>query len=138
MPVYCPRLLSPNLIDGRSTSVFRLNPLIDGVASILIGLLLTAVAILLVRESRSLLMGETVSATESEQVRQLIEAKEGIRQVSRLRSTYLGPEEVLLQVDIRFAPDMQAGDIAEKIVEIRLSVQQACPHYRYVFVEVVR
>ncbi|GAA4326421.1 cation diffusion facilitator family transporter [Mucilaginibacter gynuensis] len=113
------------------------NPLIDGIASILIGLLLTAVAVLLVRESRSLLMGETVAADELAEVKALMEQQAGVQKTIRQRSMYLGPEEVLLQADVVFEPALQAREIAGIIRRLREQVQQAYPHYRHVFIEPV-
>lgn len=114
------------------------NPLIDGIASILIGLLLTGVAVLLVRESRSLLMGETVDADELAEVRALMEKQAGVQKACRQRSMYLGPEEVLLQADVVFQPALQADEIARIIRQLREQVQQAYPHYRHVFIEAVQ
>lgn len=113
------------------------NPLIDGIASILIGLLLTAVAVLLVRESRSLLMGETVDTDELAAVKALMEKHAGVVKTGLQRSMYLGPEEVLLQADVVFDPALQADKIAGIIRQLREQVQQAYPHYRHVFIEVV-
>ncbi|MEO3404922.1 hypothetical protein AAFN85_13535 [Mucilaginibacter sp. CAU 1740] len=113
------------------------DPLIDGIASILIGLLLTAVAVLLVRESRSLLMGETVDADELAEVKALMEKQAGVVKTGLQRSMYLGPEEVLLQADVIFENALQADEIAGIIRQLREQVQQAYPHYRHVFIEAV-
>ncbi|MBL4675055.1 MAG: cation diffusion facilitator family transporter [Mucilaginibacter sp.] len=113
------------------------NPLIDGIASILIGLLLTAVAVLLVRESRSLLMGESVAPDELAEVKALMEKQAGVQNAGRQRSMYLGPEEVLLQADVVFDPELQANEIAGIIRQLREQVQEAYPHYRHVFIEAV-
>ena len=77
------------------------NPYFDGVASILIGLLLTAVSLVLARESRSLLMGETASPQALQQVVQFAEGNTAVESVKQHLSMVLGPEEVLLILRIK-------------------------------------
>jgi cation diffusion facilitator family transporter len=113
------------------------NPLIDGVASLLIGILLTTVALLLVRESRSLLMGESVDATELQAVGALIETKDTVAQVLGQQSMYLGPEEVILLLRIAFAKEIPAEAVASEIRELKTILQQQYPHYRHIFIEPV-
>ena len=113
------------------------NPYIDAVASILIGLLLTLVAVLLVRESRSLLMGETVARDELAQVRALLEKHPVVSVVSSERSMYLGPEEVILILRIRFEPELIDRELPTVINNLRDQVRERYPHYRHLFIEPV-
>ena len=57
------------------------NPYLDGVASIMIGILLTLVAVLLVGESRSLLMGESVGRKEIKDVIAIVEGNDKVVEV---------------------------------------------------------
>ncbi|GAA4086695.1 cation diffusion facilitator family transporter [Mucilaginibacter panaciglaebae] len=113
------------------------NPYIDGIASILIGLLLTTVALLLVRESRSLLMGETVAPEELAEVKKLLLADKSVREVFDQQSMYLGPEEVILLLRIGFEPDLSSENVAMLIKRLRQRVCQHYPHYRHLFIEPV-
>jgi cation diffusion facilitator family transporter len=113
------------------------NPYIDGMASILIGLLLTAVAILLVRESRSLLMGETLAPEELDTVTTLVTAQTYVNEVLAPQSMYLGPEEVILLLRIRFDPGLTGEEIAEAIRQLREILISRYPHYRHLFFEPV-
>lgn len=113
------------------------NPYIDAVASILIGLLLTLVAVLLVRESRSLLMGETVARDELAAVRALLEEHPAVSVVSSDRSMYLGPEEVILILRIVFEPELIDRELPAIINDLRALVCERYPHYRHLFIEPV-
>jgi cation diffusion facilitator family transporter len=113
------------------------NPAIDAVASIGIGLLLTSVAVLLVRESRSLLMGETVDADELAQVKTLLAQHPAVRSVCRQQSMYLGPEEVILILGVEFEPEWIGRELPDIIVELRTLVCTRFPHYRHLFIEPV-
>ncbi len=113
------------------------NPYIDGIASIMIGLLLTAVAIVLVRESRSLLMGETPMPDELKKVISIAENNEAVNQVVHHLSTFLAPEEVILVLKVNFKPNDSNQQIIIAIENIRASIQKAYPHYKQLFIEPV-
>jgi len=113
------------------------NPYIDGIASVMIGLLLTTVAILLVRESRSLLMGEAPFLEELTAVIQVAENNPVVNKVTKHLSTYLAPEEVILILKINFKQEAGNAQITKAIEEIRAAVQQAYPHYKQLFIEPV-
>ncbi len=110
------------------------NHYIDGIASVLIGLLLTAVAIILVRESRSLLMGETVDKAEMEEVLAIAKSHPAVERVVHQQSMYLAPEEVilLLRIDLK---QTNASSIVQSINEIRDSIRQRYPHYKQLYIE---
>ncbi|UEG52326.1 cation diffusion facilitator family transporter [Mucilaginibacter daejeonensis] len=110
------------------------NHYIDGIASVLIGLLLTAVAIILVRESRSLLMGETVDQAEMEEVLAIAKSHPAVERIIHQQSMYLAPEEVilLLRIDLK---QTNASSIVKSINEIRDSIRQRYPHYKQLYIE---
>ncbi len=113
------------------------NPYIDGIASILIGLLLTAVAIVLVRESRSLLMGETPMPDELKKVISIAENNEVVNQVVHHLSTFLAPEEVILVLKVNFKSNDSNQQVIAAIENIRTEIQKAYPHYKQLFIEPV-
>jgi cation diffusion facilitator family transporter len=111
------------------------NPYFDGIASILIGLLLTAVAIVLVRESRSLLMGETPDAAELIEVVKIVESNPTVNKVVKHLSNYLAPEEVIIAIKVNFKPDISSQDITMAISQLREDIQGRFPHYKQLFIE---
>ena len=78
------------------------NPYFDGIASIIIGLILTAVSVVLARESYSLLMGETATPEVLKHVVQLTAAEPNVKAVSEPLSMFLGPEEIVLVLYTEF------------------------------------
>lgn len=113
------------------------NPYIDAIASILIGVLLTMVAVLLVRESRSLLMGEAASPEELRQLKTLLEKDALVHKVCSQQSMYLGPEEVILILRINFVSGQNDREIPAAIVRLRSLVTACYPHYRHIYIEPV-
>lgn len=111
------------------------NPYLDGVASILIGLLLVAVSALLARESRSLLMGESADQEQLQAVVALAEAHDSVVKVLRPLSMHLAPEEIILILTVVFEEHLSSGEIAMSVNRIRDIIQQEHPDFRQIFIE---
>ena len=113
-------------------------PRLDGVASIAIGLLLAAIAVLLIRESRGLLIGEGVSPETAQGIRAIALAEPGVREVGHVLSMYVGAEDVLVTFDLSFAPEVPASEVAATIRRIEQTVRERFPKVRRIFLEPVR
>jgi cation diffusion facilitator family transporter len=114
----------------------KLNyPYLDGVASLLVGLLLVAVSLVLARESRSLLMGEGVSDTIKNKIIITAEKDPAVLKVQYVLSTYRAPEDVLLMLVIAFKPDLDTADINESIVRIRNTIKEQFGLMKFVAIQ---
>ena len=113
------------------------NPYLDGVASILIGILLTAVSVLLTRESRSLLMGEAADPAIVQRIIRATEANPGVLKSVRALTFQMGPEEIVLIQRVAFRFDISSKDTVQTMAQIRQAVQEAEPSVRQVFIEPV-
>lgn len=122
---------------GILLSLLLKNPIFDGIASIMIGILLTLVAILLVRESYSLLMGETSSKEELEEILVLVEHHPDVHRLATHASMYMSPEEVILLLKIEFEHGRQSQDLVHVVKNLRQTIQTTYPHYKHLFIEPV-
>ena len=111
------------------------NPYYDGAASIIIGLILIAISMLLVRESKSLLMGETVSKKTLKAIIALTQADDTVVKVKKYSSMYMAPEEILIQLDIVFKLNLTTQQITDAIERITQLIQQQYPKMKQVFIE---
>ena len=114
--------------------LFR-SPYLDPAASILIGLVLAAVAFLLGRESGALLVGERTNRTRIKRVKEIIEADPSVEKVGDLLTMQLGPDQVLLTVDIRFRRGMDVRQLESAIDRIERRIRQAEPTIERIFLE---
>lgn len=71
-------------------------PELDGLASVIVGLLLVFVSFILARESRSLLMGEGIATETRKKIAELAEKDVTVVRTKNILSTYQSPEEVVL------------------------------------------
>ncbi|GAB3717783.1 cation diffusion facilitator family transporter [Spirosoma flavus] len=113
------------------------NPYLDGVASILIGLLLVSVSVVLARESKSLLMGEGVDEETNRQIIALTESDVAVIKSVSIGTIYLGPEEITLIQGVAFQPDLTTDAINQAIVRIHKSIQQAFPAIKRPYIQPV-
>lgn len=113
------------------------NPYFDGLASVLIGVLLVGVAVVLARESKSLLMGEGVDHETARQLVALTEADPAVLKAMRIATIYLGPEEITLVQGVAFQADLTTDAINKAIVRIHASVQQAFPAIKHAYMQPV-
>lgn len=111
----------------------RLNlPWVDGAASIAIGLLLCASAAILVYESMGLLVGEGMEAASIAELRKIVAADPAVQQVGKIVTLYIGPEEVMLTIDLRFRPNTDVDDIRDALARFKPKIQARFPRIRHV------
>lgn len=111
------------------------QPYIDGVASLLVGLILIVVSAILARESRSLLMGEGVSTQTRDKICHIVENDEQVVKVMHILSTYQSPSEVLLMLIVAFKENMDTSDINVAIDRIRDQVKAEFKFVRFVVIQ---
>jgi cation diffusion facilitator family transporter len=108
---------------------------LDGIASVLIGMLLAAVAVLLIREARGLLIGEGIRPETEHEIRRIVVASGGVRAIGPILSMYIGPDEVLLTLDVEFDPALTADEIARTVNRIEHDIRERFPKIRRIYVE---
>lgn len=110
-------------------------PELDGAASIAIGVLLAGVAVLLIHESRGLLVGEGVRRETVEAIRNIALRQAGVRGVGRALSMYIGPAEVLLTLDVEFEDQTPGSEITDAIDSMERQIQAQFPKITRIYIE---
>jgi cation diffusion facilitator family transporter len=110
----------------------------DGVASIIIGLVLAVVAFVLARSSRGLLLGEAANPKELAAIKQAIESHPNIERVVELLTMHLAPKQILINAHVKLRPDLKTADIEQSILEVEDRIKRAEPKVEMMFIEVAR
>jgi cation diffusion facilitator family transporter len=110
-------------------------PYLDGVASIMVGLVLVLVSAILARESRSLLMGEGIAPETKTKICQIVERDPAVNKTMHILSTYQSPEEILLMLIVAFKPDLDTEELTTAIDRIRDTVKAEYNLVRYVIIQ---
>ncbi len=111
------------------------QPRLDGAASVLIGLLLFTVALLLVVESKALLVGEGADRAVLRSVRDLALADSSVERVGYPLTMYFGPHNLLLTMDVQFRKGLASGLVEQSVNRIESSIRRAHPDIRHIFLE---
>jgi cation diffusion facilitator family transporter len=111
------------------------DPFWDGLASVLIGLLLVVVAVALGRDSRSLLIGQSVAPAVQHEIRAEIAAAPGVTGVQELFTMHFGPDEILVAAKVNFSDAISADEAEDIAGEIDRLLQERIPLVRHVFLD---
>jgi len=110
-------------------------PIIDGIASILIGLILFGTASFLVWESKQLLIGEAADPETRASMRELARDVEGVEEVGRIMTVHMGPYTLVLNMEIAFQPDLSAEGVEQAVDHMEQAIRTEHEHVKYIFVE---
>ena len=110
-------------------------PILDGAASVLIGVILASVALFLVYESKGLLIGEGANAKTLEEIERLAEAQAGVKNVINPLTMHFGPHTILLTVDIEFDEELSAAEVEETVDRLEKSIRQKYPDIKHIYIE---
>ncbi len=111
------------------------DPVWDGIGTLGIGVLLGLIAIVLMVEMHSLLIGEGATSAQTQAIRAALESTEHVERLIHLRTQYLGPEEMLVAAKIAVAPQVQLATIAATIDTAEANVRAAVPAARVIYLE---
>lgn len=110
-------------------------PIMDGVASVVIGLLLAVTAAVLAYESQSLLTGEAVQPEVRASLRRLAEAEPGVMRVNELLTMHFGPNDVLVALSLDFDDVQLASSVENTVSRLERRIKTAHPEVTRVFIE---
>ena len=120
---------------GVGLTLITQNPIFDVIGTALIGLLLVAVAVVLGVETKSLLLGESASKADQEQIATALQATEGILGIIHMKTLHLGPEELLVAAKIDVSGTETAAAVAEAIDRAEANIRAAAPTARVICLE---
>lgn len=111
------------------------NPYLDGIASLIIGLILIAIAILLIRESQSLLLGETAEPALLKQLTDLAQADEAVTRVATPMTAYLSPNDILVVLRAEFQPELSAEQVTKAIGRLTQTIQARHAEVKHLYIQ---
>jgi cation diffusion facilitator family transporter len=107
----------------------------DGIASIIIGLILGGTAVWLAYETKGLLIGESANKMVIEGIREIILQYDGIDNINELLTMHMGPDFILVNVSIDFRDDIPASDLEKMIAGMDTQIKERFPTVKRIFVE---
>ena len=122
-------------LAGVVLSLVTGNAVFDGIATLLIGLLLAVIALVLAVEMKSLLLGESALPEEQEAIAKALVDGQDVRSVIHLRTVHIGPDELLLATKLEFDERLSLAELARSIDAAEQRVRVAVPTTKLIFIE---
>jgi cation diffusion facilitator family transporter len=110
------------------------EPVWDGIGTCAIGVLLVSVAVVLVIETKSLLLGESAAPVEVSAIEAALTGP-GVDRIIHLRTMHLGPEELLVGAKLAMPAGASLSAVAAAIDAAEARVRAAVPTARVIYLE---
>lgn len=110
------------------------KPVYDGLASLIIGIILATVSFLLANESKSLLIGESANKMLTDEISSIIREDKMVLSSNPPLTMHFGPEEILLALDVEFKKG-EPGEIETAIERLETRIKELFPEIKKVFIE---
>ena len=111
------------------------NQLWDGLASLAIAVLLAGVAVVLGKDSKDLLIGESADPAVRLTAYSVLDRRPEITGISELLTMQLGPNSVLVAAHVQFDPSLSAGEVERTCTEAEVEMRERVPSLRQVFLD---
>ena len=110
-------------------------PILDGVASVVIGAILAVTAALLAFECKGLLIGEGASQSTVDGVRALVAEDGGINAINEVLTMHMGPEDILLTLSVDFSGELDSDQVETAISDMERRIKETYPEIKRIFIE---
>jgi cation diffusion facilitator family transporter len=110
-------------------------PVLDGVASIGISLVLAVTALALARESKGLLIGAPASRLITDGILEIVRKVPGIERAHVVFTVHLGPDQVVVALSLEFADTLTTPEIEQKVAALERDIRLAYPEVVAIFVK---
>ena len=111
------------------------NVYLDGVASITIGVILCGVSVLLAAESKGLLIGEGARPETVASIRKITNSDPAVDRVIKVLTLHFGPQEILLNLEIKFVDDLATEELAIAVERLENSISSQHSEIQNIFIE---
>ncbi len=110
-------------------------PMLDGLASVLIGVVLAISAILLARETKGLLMGETADPQLRHNVLNVAELDPAVHSANGVLTEQMGAHQVIASLSLEFKDNLTSDEIEACVNRIEAQIKQLHPEIVALFVK---
>ena len=107
----------------------------DGIASVIIGLILGATAFWLAVETKGLLIGERAGVGVIAGIKKIVTDRPEIDHVNEVLTMHMGPDFILLNISATFNDSAKADDIEVAIESVSVQIKETYPEVKRIFVE---
>ena len=122
-------------LAGLSIAEFTGDARWDALGSIGIGILLVVIAIILAAEMKGLLIGESASPQNVEQIITALTSTDNVRSVIHMKTQHIGPDELIVAAKVEFEPTLTVSVLAATIDAAERALREAVPIAKLIYIE---
>lgn len=111
------------------------NFVFDGIASVMIGIILAFTAIWMAIETKSLLIGESANLPIRNGIKELVDEIDEIETVNETLTMHMGPEFILVNISADFASGISSDQVENSIALLEIRIKERFPDVKKVFIE---
>lgn len=112
----------------------------DAISSVIIGIILMIFAFFLAKENKDLLIGESITKREYNEIAQSVMTISEVKRIVTMRTMHLGPEDVIIGIQVNLIDDLDTNQIEHVIDNIKKTIMNVLPNLneQHLFVELER
>jgi cation diffusion facilitator family transporter len=115
---------------GLALSLF-VHPIFDGIAALMIGILLLSLSTILFIELKKLIVGESLDRETIKQIKNLVKEESHVLvHINSVRSMFIGSDEVLLVISMNVKDDKTGHEIEQDIKELKNKIQKTFSQHK--------
>lgn len=118
---------------GVAASQITQNALYDGIASVIIGIILAVTVMWLAFETKGLLIGESARGYVVQSVRDMVQALPSVKHVNEVLTMHMGPDFILANISIEFHDGLKSDEIENAIGKMSHSIKERHPEKTYFY-----
>ncbi len=108
----------------------------DAAISILIGVLLGIMALMLAKENREMIIGQAASDSLEQAIRDTALDVNMVSDVHDLKTMYVGPQDLLVNMEIEVPPDKTAEEIDDIVEDVEERIRLKVPAVKHISIEI--
>ena len=119
-----------------TTLLSLINPFFDAIGSILVGLLLVSISYKLANEIRKLIIGESISRSDRQKIKNIINEYEIVEHINRVQTMVIGNDKYMVLISIGVNDDSTGYHIEDTIDQIKLDIITQIPQVKVIYVDI--
>lgn len=120
---------------GTGLAFFNNNYIFDAISSMFVGILLIFIGIYLAGINKDLLLGKGLTARDREKIFRIIVENENVNNVVNLDGVYMGPNSIIIGLDLNFKDGLRTEEIEMTIDSIEKRIKNEIPHVKSIYIE---
>lgn len=112
------------------------DPRFDGLGAMIISVIVAVFALILIIESKNMIIGRSASRRETKHIKDIVMAEKEVKSVLQIMTTYFGSEDLYVNLNIKVNDNLRTPEIEKVIDRIEANIRQEKPEVDLIQVEI--